>query len=94
MNISFIFQYDPGTQQFDTSSKQRAPAYTDRILYKYRLPSLGMRRASAISGAFLSSPYKPPVECIAYDSVPSIISSDHKPVWALFNNTIKPGVDS
>ena len=28
------FKYDPGTNTFDTSHKQRVPSYTDRILYK------------------------------------------------------------
>uniref|UniRef100_A0A1B0CRQ2 phosphoinositide 5-phosphatase n=2 Tax=Lutzomyia longipalpis TaxID=7200 RepID=A0A1B0CRQ2_LUTLO len=82
------YKYDPGTQQFDTSSKQRAPAYTDRILYKYRSAPLGLRRGSSLN------PLQTPVECLAYDSVPSIVSSDHKPVWALFRNIIRPGLDS
>ncbi|GAB0092546.1 Inositol polyphosphate 5-phosphatase E [Sergentomyia squamirostris] len=82
------YKYDPGTQQFDTSSKQRAPAYTDRILYKYRSTPLGLRRGSALI------PMQSPVECLAYDSVPTIVTSDHKPVWALFRNAIRPGLDS
>ncbi|QQP58527.1 72 kDa inositol polyphosphate 5phosphataselike, partial [Caligus rogercresseyi] len=34
--ISFFptYKYDLGTNDFDSSSKQRTPAYTDRILYK------------------------------------------------------------
>nr|XP_027211205.1 inositol polyphosphate 5-phosphatase E-like [Penaeus vannamei] len=34
--ISFppTFKYDPGTDHYDTSSKQRVPSYTDRILFK------------------------------------------------------------
>ncbi len=27
-------QYDVGTSKFDTSTKQRTPSYTDRILYR------------------------------------------------------------
>ncbi|XP_037907938.1 inositol polyphosphate 5-phosphatase E [Hermetia illucens] len=94
-NITFppTYKYDPGTQQFDTSSKQRAPAYTDRILYKYRQPMSAIRRGSAIAGTLFSQ-CPPPIVCLAYDSVPSITSSDHKPVWALFRNAIRPGVDS
>jgi inositol polyphosphate 5-phosphatase INPP5E len=89
--ISFHFQYDPGTQQFDTSSKQRAPAYTDRILYKYKPPAMGFRRGSAGVGGVHTVPT---IECLAYDSVQSITTSDHKPVWALFRNAIRPGLDS
>lgn len=84
------YKYDPGTQKFDTSSKQRAPAYTDRILYKYKSNPFGMRRDSQLT-SFRSSPM---IENVAYDSVPSIVSSDHKPVWALFKVAIKPGIDS
>lgn len=85
-----ILQYDPGTQQFDTSSKQRAPAYTDRILYKYKSMPMGIRRGSNLANLLHPSQ----VECLAYDSVPSIVTSDHKPVWALFRNPIRPGVDT
>jgi len=88
-SLIHLLQYDPGTQHFDTSSKQRAPAYTDRILFKYKNHPNILRRGSAgVSNTHLS------VECLAYDSVPSIISSDHKPVWALFRNAIRPGIDS
>lgn len=92
-NITFppTYKYDPGTQKFDTSSKQRAPAYTDRILYKYKSNPFSLRRESNLT-SFLHNPAT--VECIAYDSVPSIVSSDHKPVWALFKLCIKPGIDS
>ncbi|XP_004525259.1 72 kDa inositol polyphosphate 5-phosphatase [Ceratitis capitata] len=94
-NITFppTYKYDPGTQHFDTSSKQRAPAYTDRILYKYRqLQGLGIRRTStATSGATTAQPY---VKCLLYDSVPSITTSDHKPVWALFKTQIRAGTDA
>ncbi|XP_013169554.1 PREDICTED: 72 kDa inositol polyphosphate 5-phosphatase isoform X2 [Papilio xuthus] len=46
------YKYDPGSQQFDTSSKQRAPAYTDRILYKARThtPHSASNTSSAFSG--------------------------------------------
>uniref|UniRef100_A0A1I8Q307 phosphoinositide 5-phosphatase n=1 Tax=Stomoxys calcitrans TaxID=35570 RepID=A0A1I8Q307_STOCA len=94
-NITFppTYKYDPGTQHFDTSSKQRAPAYTDRILYKFRqTQGLMMRRQSNIPG--MSSPSQPHVQCLLYDSVPSIITSDHKPVWALFKTLIRAGTDS
>lgn len=93
-NILFppTYKYDVGTQQFDTSSKQRAPAYTDRILYKYRTSSSVLRRGSLLISGGTPPPH--PIECLAYDSVPSIVTSDHKPVWALFRNYIRPGVDS
>ncbi|XP_070509543.1 inositol polyphosphate 5-phosphatase E [Chironomus tepperi] len=94
INFPPTYKYDVGTQQFDTSSKQRAPAYTDRILYKYKLPPLGLRRPSAMTSSSRPTSPHSPIKCIAYDSVQSIVSSDHKPVWALFKNALRPGVDS
>ncbi|XP_017768616.1 PREDICTED: 72 kDa inositol polyphosphate 5-phosphatase [Nicrophorus vespilloides] len=84
-NITFppTYKYDPGTQNFDTSSKQRAPAYTDRILFKHRQT----RRLS-------SQPDTPPLSCLEYDSVPSITTSDHKPVWGVFRAHVRPGIDT
>nr|XP_022916471.1 72 kDa inositol polyphosphate 5-phosphatase isoform X2 [Onthophagus taurus] len=77
------YKYDPGTQNFDTSSKQRTPAYTDRILYKHR-------HSRRLSG----QPETPPIECLVYDSVPSIVTSDHKPVWGVFRAHVRPGLDT
>ncbi|XP_071514602.1 inositol polyphosphate 5-phosphatase E isoform X3 [Panulirus ornatus] len=34
INFAPTFKYDPGTDHYDTSSKQRVPSYTDRILFK------------------------------------------------------------
>ncbi|XP_032598768.1 inositol polyphosphate 5-phosphatase E [Drosophila grimshawi] len=94
-NITFppTYKYDPGSQNFDTSSKQRAPAYTDRILYKYRqVQGLVIRRQSTVPG--ISTPTQPYIQCLLYDSVPSITTSDHKPVWALFRTLIRAGSDA
>ncbi|XP_075973430.1 inositol-3-phosphate synthase isoform X2 [Anticarsia gemmatalis] len=86
------YKYDPGSQQFDTSSKQRAPAYTDRILYKARAMTgnmsafSGLRRVSTV-------PISAAIKCLAYNSVQSVCTSDHKPVWALFSTMLRPGTD-
>ncbi|KZC11581.1 PREDICTED: 72 kDa inositol polyphosphate 5-phosphatase isoform X1 [Dufourea novaeangliae] len=86
------YKYDPGTQNFDSSSKQRTPAYTDRILFKGKGNTRGyIRRVSHES----TNSYKDGViECLVYDSVPSICTSDHKPVWGVFKTTIRPGIDT
>ncbi|XP_014255150.1 inositol polyphosphate 5-phosphatase E isoform X2 [Cimex lectularius] len=34
------------------------------------------------------------VECLAYSSVPSVCTSDHKPVWGLYRCPIRPGIDT
>jgi phosphatidylinositol-bisphosphatase len=80
------YKYDPGElSRFDTSTKQRAPAYTDRILYKHKLPPLGIRRQSAmtVDGKPLATPHTP-IKCIAYDSVQSICTSGNKNVETYF----------
>ena len=33
LNFAPTFKYDIGSAQFDTSSKHRAPAWTDRVLF-------------------------------------------------------------
>jgi phosphatidylinositol-bisphosphatase len=80
------YKYDPGTQRFDTSHKQRAPAYTDRILFK----SKGSSHRRDSSGSMGIGP----LQCLMYTSVPSICTSDHKPVWGLYRSTVRPGIDT
>ena len=86
------YKYDPGTQSFDTSSKQRTPAYTDRILFKGKAHSRGYIRR--VSHESTNSHRDGNIECLIYDSVPSICTSDHKPVWGVFKTTVRPGIDT
>ena len=72
------YKYDIGTDKFDTSSKQRSPAYTDRIIYKSKI----LPDAS------------PVCVCLAYETVTSMRISDHKPVYSVFSVLIKPGYDT
>ncbi|XP_076167369.1 inositol-3-phosphate synthase isoform X1 [Ptiloglossa arizonensis] len=86
------YKYDPGTQNFDSSSKQRTPAYTDRILFKGKGHSRGYIRR--VSHESTNSHKDGVIECLVYDSVPSICTSDHKPVWGVFKTIIRPGIDT
>ncbi|XP_076243404.1 inositol-3-phosphate synthase isoform X3 [Calliopsis andreniformis] len=86
------YKYDPGTQNFDSSSKQRTPAYTDRILFKGKGHTRGYIRR--VSHESTNSNKDGVIECLVYDSVPSICTSDHKPVWGVFKTTIRPGIDT
>ena len=72
------FKYDVGTNTFDTSHKQRVPSYTDRILYKAKNRSHNP-----------NSVIKP----LHYDSVQDVATSDHKPVWGMWEVTVRPGKD-
>ena len=79
INFPPTFKYDPGTNEFDTSSKQRVPSYTDRILYK-------SKRGAGHSG------YK--IKPLYYDSLQHILTSDHKPVWGMWEVAIQPGQET
>lgn len=68
------YKYDVGTNKFDTSSKQRTPSYTDRILYKSR------------KGVT--------IRAVHYDSVRDVATSDHRPVWGIWEVRLRPGRDT
>ena len=74
--ISFppTYKYDVGTNKFDTSSKQRTPSYTDRILYKSQKSTT--------------------INTLHYDSVQDVLTSDHRPVWGIWEVKIRPGRDT
>jgi hypothetical protein len=56
--ISFppTYKYDLGTSIFDTSEKQRCPSWTDRILWKSRLPAQSLHYNSYPSYVMSTSP--------------------------------------
>jgi phosphatidylinositol-bisphosphatase len=74
--ITFVpsYKYDIGTCMFDTSEKKRCPAYCDRILWKFN-PIHGEDREWIVP--------------ISYSITTSIVTSDHKPISALFNLKIR-----
>lgn len=47
---------------------------------------VGIRRISTI-------PVSTGLKCLAYNSVQSVCTSDHKPVWGLFSAALRPGTD-
>ncbi|KAF6260483.1 Endonuclease/exonuclease/phosphatase [Scenedesmus sp. NREL 46B-D3] len=71
-NIHFppTFKFTAGTSQY---SEQRVPSWTDRILWKVRVPQPWEGDVMA-----------PSVAQTYYTSVPEVTSSDHKPVVAGF----------
>ena len=66
------FKYDRGSFEFDSSGKNRAPSWTDRILY-YNFNEGGASESS-----------RPALELTRYFSV-DCRHGDHRPVCALFN---------
>nr|XP_031862893.1 uncharacterized protein CI109_001367 [Kwoniella shandongensis]KAA5529965.1 hypothetical protein CI109_001367 [Kwoniella shandongensis] len=59
------YKYDNGTNNYDTSDKQRIPAWTDRILFKG--PALRLKEYNRTE----------------------LMTSDHRPVYAVFDATIR-----
>lgn len=62
------FKFDKGTGAYDTSHKQRIPAWTDRILFRQRS----------------SSKQKFGITVMNYDSAHDSMHSDHRPVYGTF----------
>jgi len=74
------YKYDLGKDEFDSSDKQRIPAWTDRILWK-----VNHKTSLALSGEDLGSKMKQ----LEYDSVMGLRFSDHRPVYATFEMGIR-----
>ncbi|NXX46733.1 INP5E phosphatase, partial [Tricholaema leucomelas] len=68
------YKFDIGKDSYDTTSKQRTPSYTDRVVFRSR--------------------YKDDIQAVKYSSCPSIKTSDHRPVFALFRVKVRPGRDN
>lgn len=76
---------------YDSSAKQRMPSYTDRILYRTRLPSaigervyeyMTLQSQGDIKAIGESINHRVTVE--KYTDCPAIIDSDHKPVYGIY----------
>ncbi|XP_036209588.1 phosphatidylinositol 4,5-bisphosphate 5-phosphatase A isoform X5 [Myotis myotis] len=77
LNFAPTFKFDVGTNKYDTSAKKRKPAWTDRILWKVKVPS-GGRSPSGQQSHWLQ------VTQHSYRSHMEYTVSDHKPVAAQF----------
>ncbi|KAG9487176.1 hypothetical protein GDO78_007182 [Eleutherodactylus coqui] len=71
------YKYDVGTNTYDTSSKKRKPAWTDRILWKMKNPISQSDSSSSVSEGLS-------VTLHSYGSHMQYTESDHKPVSAIF----------
>jgi phosphatidylinositol-bisphosphatase len=81
------YRFDIGTNIYDTSEKQRIPAFTDRILFWSRKGTSSgaatTKQSSPSSSSSSSSATPAGIQARLLDSVPEIMSSDHKPVRAV-----------
>nr|CAB3256245.1 inositol polyphosphate 5-phosphatase K-like [Phallusia mammillata] len=85
ITFSPTYKYDVGTSTFDTSEKQRKPAWTDRILLRINpdylhMISMDLKKEKSQD----SSSYIAQVKG-SYKSHPQFTTSDHKPVTAVYN---------
>ena len=73
LNFKPTYKFDRGTDDYDSSKKQRIPSWTDRILYS----SSGRRSSS-----------QPPPVLLNYSSANNLRTSDHRPVYGSFRSKI------
>lgn len=78
-DISFTptYKYDPGTDNWDTSEKSRAPAWCDRILWWEKDNKKGLMKNNEAAT-------KSCVRQLNYKPHSSLRLSDHKPISSLF----------
>eukprot|EP00903_Cladosiphon_okamuranus_P012332 g11561.t1 len=99
LNFRPTYKFDTGTDTYDTSSKQRVPAWTDRILFSGAAPADGRaagccgekqargkegQKKEEERGAADVGPATQGLQLTAYRSVEELKSSDHRPVLASF----------
>ena len=80
------YKFDVGTRDtYDSGPKQRVPAWTDRILFKQAATTVG---PGALQEGYYSAQKAEAeasaVRLLEYNSVPAMVTSDHKPVFATF----------
>ncbi|XP_054076002.1 phosphatidylinositol 4,5-bisphosphate 5-phosphatase A isoform X2 [Rissa tridactyla] len=79
LNFPPTFKFDVGTNKYDSSAKKRKPAWTDRILWKIKSPSVGLGAGGRRPSRSVLS-----VSQLCYCSHMEYSISDHKPVAAIF----------
>ncbi|NXX19133.1 PI5PA phosphatase, partial [Podargus strigoides] len=79
LNFPPTFKFDVGTNKYDSSAKKRKPAWTDRILWKIKSPSVGLGAGGRRPSRGVLS-----VSQLCYCSHMEYTVSDHKPVVAIF----------
>ncbi|XP_069788924.1 phosphatidylinositol 4,5-bisphosphate 5-phosphatase A isoform X2 [Narcine bancroftii] len=88
LNFRPTYKYDVGTNTFDTSSKKRKPAWTDRILWRVKMSGSYdlLQNSTSLASSNSSASKHRPIEVFqrAYRSHMEYLISDHKPVSAIF----------
>ncbi|CAD5113378.1 DgyrCDS2550 [Dimorphilus gyrociliatus] len=81
------YKYDPGTDRFDSSEKNRIPAYCDRVLYK-SIAEINTHILSYNSHPALKLSDHKPVSCLASTEVSEIDEKAYKRVYKDVQSTL------
>ena len=75
------YKFDCGTDTYDTSKKARVPSYTDRVLWWDKAGKAARPPQKSVGSKFAcTSPDEYRTHLLSYHCVPSLRSSDHRPV--------------
>lgn len=92
INFKPTYKFDKDTDVYDTSDKQRVPAWCDRILYKAHadIDGLQIEKRKYFSPKYNKGDHKPvaasfDINLLHYKSHPSYKESDHKPMTGAFD---------
>ncbi|KAG7282617.1 hypothetical protein CRUP_018736 [Coryphaenoides rupestris] len=87
LNFPPTYKFDVGTNTYDTSTKKRKPAWTDRILWRLRCTGSAVPSHSAALRRGLTSWLGGVTKVTQHDyrSHMELRASDHKPVSAIFS---------
>ncbi|XP_052799646.1 inositol polyphosphate 5-phosphatase K-like isoform X1 [Mya arenaria] len=92
LNFKPTYKFDKDTDVYDTSEKQRVPAWCDRILWRAHtdLDGLKVQQRKYFSPAYSRGDHKPVtatflVNPLHYRSHVSYLQSDHKPISGAFD---------
>ena len=88
LNFPPTYKFDKKTSTYDTSEKQRIPAWCDRVLYRTKKDSrLVLPGYGSLGKKYINGLPEEPVNCClqTYNSCHDIVDSDHKPVYAVLN---------
>ncbi|KAI9217856.1 hypothetical protein BC828DRAFT_408119 [Blastocladiella britannica] len=83
--IAFLptYKFNNGSNTYDTSEKNRIPAWCDRILWRTRQPGRQQQQQQQQQ----QEPFKPKLDLLTYARA-ELLVSDHKPVLAVFRSTV------
>ncbi|CAO1622910.1 unnamed protein product [Jaminaea pallidilutea] len=84
LDFAPTYKFDRNMQRYDTSEKQRVPAWCDRLLFRDALGEDSDGNVLRDTKTAATAAASPRVRCSQYRSWPELTISDHRPVSAVF----------